>query len=160
MIALSIPIPIVTICWIAACALVGLLAMAKGRSFVSWSVVAVIATPLAGLPLLLLPDLRAKNLANLRAKKLSDLQTKFAVKRIIDDRLPPPVPTAAPSKSLPVRALKGLAFRVQDSRVAAALSSAKKTARQSVQNFATNAEIDREISKTVRSEFSNDKTTG
>jgi hypothetical protein len=159
MIALSIPIPIVTICWIATCALVGLLAMAKGRSFVSWSVLAAIATPLAGLPLLVLPDLRAKTRPNSRSKDLPDPQPKFEFNRITGELLPPPVPTAAPSKSLPVRALKGLAFRVQDSRVAAALSSAKKTARQSVQNFATNAEIDGQISKTVRSEFPNEKTT-
>ena len=148
MIALSIPIPIVTVCWIAACGLVGLLAMARGRSFVSWSMIAAIATPLAGLPLLVLPDLRAKNRLN---PNLPSPQPGLG------ERMPPSLPSAPLSSSLPVRALKGLGFRVQDSRVAAAISSGRKTARQSVQNFASKAEIDSEIAKTVRNEFPNNK---
>jgi len=43
-IAISIPIPLITIGWIAACVIIGLVAMAQGRSFVSWSLAAALAT--------------------------------------------------------------------------------------------------------------------
>jgi hypothetical protein len=43
-IAISIPIPLITIGWIAACVMIGLVAMAQGRSFVSWSLAAALAS--------------------------------------------------------------------------------------------------------------------
>jgi hypothetical protein len=54
-IAISIPIPLITIGWIAACILIGLLAGAQGRSFVSWSLAAAIASPIVVLLLFILP---------------------------------------------------------------------------------------------------------
>jgi len=134
MIVVSLPIPIVTLCWIAVCAFVGLIAIGRGRSCVFWSVLAALATPFIGVVLLLLPDRRKK----------------IGVR-------PPPLP---PRQSLPIRALSAVGYRVAESRAIAVLSNAKNSANRSLQTFAASAEIDREISKTIRTEFPNDKTTG
>jgi hypothetical protein len=64
------------------------------------------------------------------------------------------------SSSLPIRAAKGLAYRAESSRIGQALSNTKKAARRSLESFAANAEIDREIAKTVRGEYPTDKTVG
>jgi hypothetical protein len=66
---------------------------------------------------------------------------------------------STPASSLPVRTVRGLAYRAEASRVGQVLSSAKKTARQSLEKFAASAEIDREIAKAVRGEFPTNKRT-
>jgi hypothetical protein len=63
------------------------------------------------------------------------------------------------SSSLPVRTVRGLAYRAESSRVGQSLSNAKKTARQSLETFAASAEIDREIANAVRGGFPTDKRT-
>jgi hypothetical protein len=55
---IAISIPIITVGWVAASVLIGLLAMAKGRSFVSWSLAAALASPVAVLLLVVLPKKR------------------------------------------------------------------------------------------------------
>ena len=63
-----------------------------------------------------------------------------------------------PASSLPLRAVKGLAYRVEASRVGRGLSNAKKTARRSLEGFAARAELDREIAKKVRGQYPSDKS--
>jgi hypothetical protein len=52
---IAISIPMITVGWVAASVLIGLLAMAKGRSFVLWSLAAALASPVAVLLLVVLP---------------------------------------------------------------------------------------------------------
>jgi hypothetical protein len=74
--------------------------------------------------------------------------------------LKPGTPSSSlPVSSLPVRTVRGLAYRAEASRVGQALSTAKKTAWQSLEKFAASAEIDKEIAKAVRGEFPTDKRT-
>jgi hypothetical protein len=137
-IAISIPIPLITVGWAAACVLIGLLAMAQGRSFVSWSLAAAIASPVVVLLLFILP------------KPEPTKQPPATPKA------PPKLPAAARSPALPIKAVKALAYRVQSSRVVGSLSRGKAAAYRSIENFAAAAEIDKGISAVVRDEFPND----
>jgi hypothetical protein len=136
-IAISIPIPLITVVWIAACALIGLLAMAKGRSFVSWSVAAAIASPVVVLLLFFLP-------------KNTNKKTPTR-----PNGVPPKLPASRSSAAL---AIKALAYRVESSRLVGAMSRRKSAAYRSIENFTAAAEIDKGIAATVRDEFSNEVT--
>lgn len=140
MIAISIPIPLITVGWIAACVLIGLLAMAQGRSFVSWSLAAAIASPVVVLLLFILPTPKQTK---------QPLATPKAV-------APPRLPAAARSNALPIKAIKALAYRVESSRVVGSLSRGKAAAFRSLENFSAAAEIDKGIAVTVRDEFPSD----
>ena len=140
MIAISIPIPLITVVWIAACALIGLLAVAKGRSFVSWSVAAVVASPVVVLLLFFLPN---------KTNKKTPTPPK---------RVPPKLPAPPSKAALPIKAIKALAYRVETSRVVGALSRRKSAAYRSIEKFTAAAEIDKGFAVTVRDEFSNEVT--
>jgi hypothetical protein len=138
-IAISIPIPIITVLWIVACVLIGLLAMAKGRSFISWSVAAAWASPVVVLLLIFLPE-----------------RKQIKQRPAASPRAGPPQLAAPRSKTaLPMKAIKALAYRVGTSRAVGALSRRKSAAYQSIENFTAAAEIDKGIAAAVRDEFSN-----
>ena len=139
MIAISIPIPIITVGWIAASVLIGLLAMAKGRSFVSWSLAAALASPVVVLLLVFLP--RAKQI------KQPPAPPKIASPKLVALRT---------NAALPIKVIKALAYRVEGSRVAGSLSRAKAAGYRSLENFAAAAEIDKGIAGAVRDKFAND----
>ena len=139
-IAISIPIPLITVGWIAACVLIGLFAMSHGRSFVSWSLAAAIFSPLVVLLLFFLP------------KPNQTKQPPATPKPVA----PPRLPAAARSNALPVKAIKALAYRVESSRIVGSISRRKAAANQSIENFAAAAEIDKGIAVAVRDEFPNE----
>ena len=139
MIAISIPIPIITVGWVAASVLIGLLAMAKGRSFVSWSLAAALASPVVVLLLVVLPK----------------------AKQIKQPPAPPKIASPKPAAlrtnaALPIKAIKALAYRVESSRIVGSLSRTKAAGYRSLENFAAAAEIDKGIAAAVRDEFPND----
>jgi hypothetical protein len=111
--------------------------MAKGRSFVSWSLAAALASPIVVLLLVFLPKAR-------------QIKQPPAPPKIV---LPKPLRTNA---ALPIKVIKALAYRVEGSRVAASLSRAKAAGYRSLENFAAAAEIDKGIADAVRDRFPND----
>ena len=137
MIAISIPIPVITLAWIAACVLIGLLAIAKGRSFVSWSLAAAIASPVVVLVLCCLPKAKRRK------------PPAATPKAVVSPRLIAPRSDAA----LPIKAIKALAYRVESRRIVGALSRGKTATYRSLENFAAAAEIDKGIATVVRNEF-------
>ncbi len=137
MIAISIPIPVITLAWIAACLLIGLLAIAKGRSFVSWSLAAAIASPVVVLVLCFLPESK---------RRKQPPETPKAV-------APPKLITPRSNAALPIKAIKALAYRVENSRIVGSLSRGKTAAYRSLENFTAAAEIDKGIATVVRNEF-------
>jgi hypothetical protein len=135
-IAISIPIPLITIGWIMVSALIGLFALAQGRSFVSWSVASLIVSPLVGLLLLFLP------------------KPKTTSQKPISSRA-----TVVPSKAaVPVKAVRAFAHHVASSRLIGAISRRKATTYRSLENFTAATEIDKGIAAAVRDEFPNKST--
>ena len=64
--------------------------------------------------------------------------------------------TASAKDTLPLKAIKALAYRAKSTRVVGALLRRKAAAYRSIENFAAAAEIDKGIAVTVRSEFPNE----
>ena len=139
MIAISIPIPLVTIGWIVVSVLIGLLALAQGRSFVSWSLASAIATPFVGLLLLILPKpKKSGQLPSLPKPSRRDL-------------------AVAPSKAaLPFKAIKAL--HMGSSRFIGVISRRKAAAYPSQKTITAATEIDKEIAAAVRGEFPRKRT--
>ena len=93
--------------------------MAKGRSFVSWSLAAALASPVVVLLLVVLPK----------------------AKQIKQPPAPPKIASPKPaalraSAALPIKAIKAFAYRVESSRIAGSLSRAKAAGYRSLENFA------------------------
>ena len=137
MIALSIPIPLITLAWIAACLWIGLMAVSQGRSFVSWSLAAALFSPFVVVLLFILPIPKPTKQPPATPKSVR----------------PPRLPAATRSNALPLKAIKALAYRVQSSRVVGLISRRKVAAYRSIENFAAAAEIDKGIAAAVRDEF-------
>jgi hypothetical protein len=140
LIAISIPIPLITIGWIAASVLIGLIAMAKGRSFISWSVAAAVASPFVVLLLFVLP----------KPKQIRQAPPA-------PPNVAPPPRAAAPGSNaaLSIKTIKALAYRVKSSGVVGSISRRKAAAYRSLETFAAAAEIDKGIAAAVREEFPN-----
>jgi hypothetical protein len=136
-IAISIPIPLITIGWIAACVMIGLVAMAQGRSFVSWSLAAALASPVVALLLFILP----------KPKQIKQPRTTPKVDA------PPRLPARWTEAALPIKAIRALANRVESSRIGGSLSRGKTAAYRSLEDFAAAVEIDKGIAAAVRDEF-------
>jgi lysozyme family protein len=142
LIAISIPIPLITLGWIALSALIGLLALAQGRSFVSWSLASAMATPLVGLLLFILP------------KPSQTKQPTPTNKPVV----PPRIPAPQLQGSLPMKTIRALAYRVESSRLIGSISRRKAAAYRSLENFTAATEIDKGIAAAVRDEFPNKPT--
>jgi hypothetical protein len=140
-IAISIPIPLITIGWIAVSVLIGLLALAQGRSFVSWCLASAIATPFVGLLLFILPKPKTIRQPPARA-----------------EAAPPPASLAPSKAALPIKAIKALAYRVESSRLVGSISRRKSATYRSLENFTAAAEIDKGIAAAIRDEFPNKPT--
>lgn len=109
---------------------VGILAYMRGRSFARWAIASFLVSPLIAIVLFVLPDLRS------------------ARRRAAQETAERP---SAPS--LPVRTIKAAGFRMGQTRPISTLSNAKSSARRSLEEFSTRAELDREISRTVGDQF-------
>jgi hypothetical protein len=125
MFAISIPIPPVAIAWAIFSVVIGLVALAKGRSAIGWILACLIFSPIVGLVLLFLPDEKRHS-------------------------RPPSLPKPP---SLAWRTLAAVGFRVKQSRAVKVAVHAKGMARRSVDDFTRKTELDREITTTVRRQF-------
>ena len=137
MFAISISIPPIAIAWAGLSLLIGVLALAKRRSFVGWMLASILLTPFVVVVLLYLPP----------AEKSGSVKNKPQV-------IPPPLPR---SPSLALRAIRAFGFRVRESRAASTLSGAKDAA-HGPQGFASRAELDRDIADSARSRFGRDRS--
>ena len=76
---------IIIVCWFVFAMIVGAAAGGRGRSRVGWFVLALIFSPLAGLLLTILPDLRSneipKEIANTTVKLVDDRELMRSAKR-------------------------------------------------------------------------------
>jgi hypothetical protein len=134
MFAISIPIPPVAVGWVILSLLIGLFAVAKGRPFLSWFVASLFATPFVGACLFFLPH---------EAKSPT-----------APSRLPKPH-----KRSLVRRTLGAAGFRLKDSRAGKAVAGAKGVAHRSLEGFAVRAELDHGITKSVRDQFMDARST-
>jgi hypothetical protein len=126
MFAISIPIPPIAIAWLGLSLLIGLLALAKRRSFVGWLLASLLFTPFATVVLFYLPPAKA------------------SVPKKGKTKGPPPMPT---SPSLFRRITGAARFRMKESRSAKAVVGVTGAAHRS---------LERDIAKSVKSRFGRD----
>jgi hypothetical protein len=129
MFAISIPIPPIAIAWLGLSLLIGLLALAKQRSFVGWLLASLLFTPFAAVVLFYLPPAKAS------VPKKGKTKSRAA---------PPPMPT---SPSLFRRIIGAARFRMKESRSAKAVVGVTGAAHRS---------LERDIAKSVKSRFGRD----
>lgn len=126
MFAISIAVPPVAITWIGLSLLIGLLALAKRRSFTGWMAASMLFTPFFAVVLFFLPR------ANIPVK------TKPTA-------IPPPLPTRP---SLLGRVAAAAKFRVRQNGAANVLAEETRRAHRSLDNF---TELERDIKQSVQS---------
>lgn len=135
MFAISITIPPVAIAWAGLSILVGFLALAKRRSFIGWMAASILFTPFAAVVLFFLP----------RANATAKIQPPAGS---LQSRLDPPALPAPPS--LFKRVAGATKFRVKENAASRALAGAASVAHRSLENFASRAELDRDIKQSVQ----------
>jgi hypothetical protein len=113
------------------------MAMAQGRSFLSWSLAAALLSPVVVLLLFILP-------------KPDPTKQPTATPKVV---LPPRLPAPERKAALPMRAIRALAYRVESGRIAGWLSGRKTVDYRSLDYFTAAGEIDKGIAAAVHDEF-------
>lgn len=142
MFAISITIPPVAIAWAGLSILIGFLALAKRRSFIGWMAASILFTPFAAVVLFFLP----------RADDTPKTKTSAVPPQS------PPSPPLLPARPSLFRRVAGAAkFRVKESPASKAFAGAASVAHRSLENFATNTELERDIKQSVQDRLGRNK---
>lgn len=142
MFAISITIPPAAIAWAGLSILVGFWAIARRRSFIGWMVASILFTPFAAVVLFFLP----------RADAAAKIQSPAVPLQLQPD------PPALPRRSSLFRRIAGATkFRVQENAASRALAGAASVAHRSLENFASRAELERDIKQSVQDRLGRDR---